>query len=182
MSALEIVDLDSVEILAVGGPVHGTGSAPAGDHWTSEQLREVADANRALAGELKPPATVGHANSDDPAVGWLENVRINEAGDKLLADVKHVPRKFAELVKAGAYRTRSVKLSRVTSQQTGRRFENVVTARGLAGVPRGLAARTDARTRTALKGAFWCSWLLHVPARLQALSVERCSLRFVRTD
>lgn len=129
MSALETVDLDGVEILSVGGPVHGTGSAAEGDYWTADALREIAEANRALAGELKPAATIGHG-SGDPAVGWLENVRINEDGSKLLADVKSVPRRFAELVKARAYRTRSVELSRVTSQRDGRRFEHVVT--GLA--------------------------------------------------
>lgn len=130
MSVLETVDLEGVEILAAGGPVHGQGSAPGGDVWTPEQLRELAAANRELAAELKPPATIGHPSSDAPAVGWLENLRVNAAGDKLLADVRRVPRKFAQLVKSGGYRHRSVELSRVTSQRTGRRFEHAVT--GLA--------------------------------------------------
>jgi hypothetical protein len=48
----------------------------------------------------------------------------------LLADVKAVPRRFAELIKAGAYTGRSVELSRLTSQRTGKRYDLVVS--GLA--------------------------------------------------
>lgn len=130
VNALETVDLDGVEILATGGPVHGRGSAPGGDTWTTEQLRELAKANADLAGELRPPAKLGHGESGDPAVGWLENIRINEDGSRLLADIKRVPRKVGELIRSGAYRGRSVELSSVTSQRTGRRFELAVS--GLA--------------------------------------------------
>lgn len=130
MSALETVDLDGIEILATGGPVHGRGSAAGGDSWTSEQLRELAKANSDLADELRPPAKLGHGDSGDPAVGWLENIRINEDGSRLLADVKSVPKRLADLIKAKAYRTRSVELSRVTSQRTGRRYDLAVS--GLA--------------------------------------------------
>lgn len=56
----------------------------------------------------------------------MENVRV--AGDGLLADVRAVPRKFAELVKAGAYTGRSVELSRMTSQRTGKKYDRVVSA------------------------------------------------------
>lgn len=133
MSALETVDLEGVEILAAGGPVHGRGSAPGGDTWTAEQLRELAKANQDLAGELRPPAKLGHGASSDPAVGWLENIRINEDGSRLLADVKSVPKKLSELIKSGAYRTRSVELSRVTSQRTGRKYDLAVSGLALLG-------------------------------------------------
>jgi phage I-like protein len=129
VTALATVDMPGVEILSVGGPVRGVGSPIGGDFYTRDQLRAMAAASAELAGELRPPAKIGHG-SDQPAVGWLDNVRMNEAGDKLLADVKHVPRRVADLIKAKAYRHRSVELSRYTSQRTGKRYELAVT--GLA--------------------------------------------------
>lgn len=51
-------------------------------------------------------------------------------GTKLLTDLTGVPRGFADLVKARAYRHRSVELSKVTSQKTGKTHPWVVT--GLA--------------------------------------------------
>lgn len=122
---LETVDLPGVEILAADVTIHGRGSPPGGDRYSIADLRSIADAHRELASELRPPAKIGH---DDygPAVGYLENVRVS--GTKLLADVKDVPRRFAELVNARAYHARSVELSRVTSQRTGARYPLVVSA------------------------------------------------------
>lgn len=140
-------DLVGVEILSVGGPVHGIGSPPEGDFWTLEELRGMAEADAELGDELLPPNKIGHpdaqtlvANSIDagdlplpedgelPAVGWLEDLRVE--GTKLLADVRHVPKIVADLIERGAWRTRSVELSTVTSQTSGKRYEWVVT--GLA--------------------------------------------------
>lgn len=129
MPELPTVDLVGVEILAVGGPVRGRGSAPGGDYVSRDDLRALAAADADLGAEVRPPARIGHEGGA-PAVGWLENVRLNDDGTKLLADIKRVPRQFAELVNAGAYRTRSVELGPLTSQRTGRRFEKVV--KGLA--------------------------------------------------
>lgn len=126
---MNTVDFDAVEILSVGGPVHGRGSVAGGDFYGRADLRAIAAANRDLAGELKPPAKIGHAG-DAPAVGWLENIRVNETGDKLLADVRRMPKGVASLIDVGAYRTRSVELSKVTSQVSGRTYELAVT--GLA--------------------------------------------------
>ncbi len=53
-------------------------------------LADLEEADRDLADELKPPAKLGHGG-DQPAVGWLENLRLNRAGTKLLADIKRVP-------------------------------------------------------------------------------------------
>ena len=132
---LETVDLDGVEILSTGGPIHGKGSPPAGDYWKPEDLRAMAEADAALHGELNPTAAVnppankvGHV--EQPAVGYLENLRVDKTGTRLLADVKRVPKKLGELIRSGAYRARSVELSKVTSQETGKTYEWVVT--GLA--------------------------------------------------
>jgi hypothetical protein len=122
---LETVDLNAIEILKVGGPVHGIGSAAGGDFITTSDLRALAEADAELGDEINPPAKIGHG-STDPAVGWVENLRLNADGSRLLADVKRVPRQVAELVRAGAYRTRSVELGRFTSQRTGRKYDQVV--------------------------------------------------------
>lgn len=123
--SLETVDLPAVEILAADVEIHGRGSPPGGDRYSVDDLQSIAQANRELAAELRPPAKVGH-ESGGPAVGYLENLRVS--GDKLVADLKDVPRKFAELVRARAFTGRSVELSKITSQRTGRRYPLVVSA------------------------------------------------------
>lgn len=132
MSALATVDLVGVEVFAAGGPFHGRNSPPSGDRWTRRELEEIAAANRELAGELKPPAKIGH-DSGAPAVGWLEGLHLNPEGTKLLADIKRVPRQLAELIRAGAYRTRSVELSKVTSQTTGKVYPWAVSGMAFLG-------------------------------------------------
>lgn len=135
------VDLDGVEILKAGGPIKGIGSPPDGDFYTAADLRAMAAANAELADEVQPPAKIGHfPRSGDPAVGWLENIRAD--GDRLIADVKKVPKKFAEIVKAGAYRTVSVELGRATSQSktnddgTPKVYETVVKGLAFLGAKR----------------------------------------------
>ncbi len=123
--SLETVDLDGVEILATGGPIHGQGSAAGGDYWTTADLRALAAADAELGDELQPPARLGH-RPEEPAVGWVENVRVNADGSRLLADVKKVPKRVAQLIRAGAYRTRSVELGKVRSQRTGKVYEQAV--------------------------------------------------------
>lgn len=139
MPDLETVDLVGVEILSTGGPVRAIGSPVGGDFWTPEQLRAMVDAARELGDELKAPARIGHrkmgeaaeaALRSSPAVGWLTNHRLNADGSKYLADIKRVPKRFADLIRAGAYRTRSSELSKYTSQKTGKNYDYVVS--GLA--------------------------------------------------
>jgi len=142
---LETVDLIGVEILSTGGPVHGVGSPPEGDFWTTDDLRAMAAADAELGDEIKPPNKLGHSDQQTllensglkppspgelPAIGWLENLRLNADGTKLLADVMSVPKTVADIITAGGYRTRSVELSKVTSQATGKVYDWVVT--GLA--------------------------------------------------
>lgn len=140
-------DLLGVEILSVGGPIHGVGSPPEGDFWSLDELRAMAEADAELGDELLPPNKIGHpdeqtlvrnsidagelpepADGELPAVGWLENLRVD--GQKLLADVKKVPTLVVDLIEKGAYRTRSVELAKVTSQRSGKTYDWVVS--GLA--------------------------------------------------
>lgn len=152
LGELETVDLPGIEILSSGGPYFGTGSPPEGDTFTDRDLQALADANTALAGQVKAPIKIGHGKaqrllrnsglasrtdlSDDeqPAAGWLENFRVS--GGKLVADARAVPRKIADLMQTGAFRSRSVEMARVTEQTptgAGRTFDSVVTALALLG-------------------------------------------------
>ncbi len=139
--ALPTVDLTDVEILRTGGPYRGVGSPEAGDHITEEHLEAMARNFADLRGEIDAPNKLGHiANQRDvtgpefldgsgaPALGWLDNVRRD--GDRLLADIKGVPEKFADLIRAGAYRKRSVEFLPTYTDRTGRAREWVLT--GLA--------------------------------------------------
>ena len=127
---LETVDLDGVDVLSAGGPYHGAGSPAGGDFYTEADLRKIAASHELLGPEIRPRNLVGHdprqpmlaasgLYGDDqlPAAGWLTNFRVD--GGKLRADVKRVPRKLADLIGVGAFRTRSVGIKKLTSQQTG---------------------------------------------------------------
>lgn len=128
--ALETVDLEGVDLLVAGGPYYGKGSPPEGDFFDEARLRAIVAANVALADELKPANKIGHskeqalaANSgyvvsdgEMPALGWIENVRYDEEAKRIRGDIRGVPKKFARLVEKGAWRTRSVEISKVTSQ------------------------------------------------------------------
>ena len=102
---LPTVDLPAVEIFA-----EGTWN---GDRYTGDDLQAMIDAFGKLG--FDPTVKAGHADGQDglnekeyrkifgaPALGYVS--RIYRRGSKLLADLKQVPRNFANLVKAGAYR------------------------------------------------------------------------------
>lgn len=143
---LETEDMLGVEIMATGGPIHGIGSPPEGDFWSADELRGMALADEELGDEIDPPVKIGHddkqtllansATSGDlplptdgelPAAGWLENVRTNDDGSRLLGDFMRVPKTIAKLIRAGAWRKRSVELSKVSSQKSDKVYDWVVT-------------------------------------------------------
>jgi hypothetical protein len=128
-------------------PVLRTGSPPEGDFFTKADLEQIAEQTNKLeqAASSPPPSKLGHSEEQRllnnsglpvgdelPAAGWLTNFRVEKIGGvwKLLADVKQVPAKLGQILASGGYRTRSVELSRVTSQVSGETYDGVVT--GLA--------------------------------------------------
>lgn len=108
------VDIAGVEILSVGS-WHGQGCPADGCTFTTDDLDKIVTAHNATVGTLRPPVKLGHDDDQKllqadgyPAAGWVTNVR--RTGEKLIADLVGVPKKIAELIDAGAYRTRSVEL------------------------------------------------------------------------
>lgn len=143
-----------VEIVRAGGPFFGTGSPAGGDFITTAQLDAAAAAFAALRDELRPPIKLGHNDAQDalkaegflasdgaPAAGWLDNLRRD--GERMLADFMGMPRVVADLVRAGAYRARSVELWRNYADISGKRHPMVITGVALLGAKlpavRGLA-------------------------------------------
>src|SRR5438128_5059607 len=123
MPALETVDLNGVEIMAANVQAFGSGGAPAGGETrTVDDLRRIAAASNAVIDEARPPNKLGHnaGGTEQPALGWLSGFRVD--GEKLLADVKAVPKKFADLIQAGSFRTRSPEVGAFRSQKSGKTY------------------------------------------------------------
>lgn len=122
---LETVDIAGVDIMTADERVFGTGSPPEGDVFTAEELQGLADRSNLHADALKPANKIGHSfeqrlastvgltPGEMPALGWLHNYRVApdaKGRTKVYVDIKAAPAKFAALVKAGAFRTRSPEL------------------------------------------------------------------------
>lgn len=139
-------DIERVEIVRAGGPYFGSGSAAGGDTVTLADLRAAADSFSALRDELWAPVKLGHNDQQDatredygglltgdgaPALGWLDNLRVEGAG--LYADLRRVPRRVADLIRAGAYRARSIEFWRGYRDRSGTRHPMVITGLALLG-------------------------------------------------
>lgn len=137
---LETVDLKGVELMVADVKAFGTGSKPGGDLYTRDDLARIAVSSNAVLDEARPANKIGHSpeqrlarasgltEGEMPALGWLNNFHVE--GDKLKADVRRVPKKFASMLKSGAFRTRSVEVGPFKSQTDGTVHDTVV--RGLA--------------------------------------------------
>lgn len=105
--SLETADLDGIEIFEVG--------TWNGRKFIEKDLDTIAGTFQETKSVMKPFVKIGHGedqrllrNDELPAAGWIENVR--RVGKKLLADFKKVPKRIGELIKVGAYRTRSAEI------------------------------------------------------------------------
>lgn len=155
MSDLATEDILGVELVRAGGPFRGQGSPAGGDYITTEQLGQAVASFNELRDELWPPVKLGHNNAQAalrhdghvhegappnpglfdtdgaPAAGWLDNLRVE--GGRLLADMRKVPATVAALVRAGAYRARSIEFWRGYTDASGKRHPFVVTGVALLG-------------------------------------------------
>jgi cation transport regulator ChaB len=106
---LETVDIDNVEILAVGK----WDASPKTVEFKKDDLKAIVDAFDELTANEKlnyePPAKLGHdegqklaQNDGFPAVGWVSALKM--VGDKLIATLSKVPKKVGEIIMAGGYK------------------------------------------------------------------------------
>lgn len=94
-------DLKGIEIFAAG--------EWNGDKYSVEDIDEIVSSFAETKDFLKPYIKLGH-NRDQrllkedglPAGGWIE--RLYRDGSKLIADIKSMPRKLADIVERGGYR------------------------------------------------------------------------------
>jgi hypothetical protein len=139
---LPTVDLEGVEIAAADVTVFGGGSPDGGDTYSVADLEKIAEASNAVCEDLRPPVKIGHDKSqrllrasglwgEQPRSGTLRNFRV--VGDKLVTDVKGMPRKLADLARSGAFRMRSMELGPARSQRTNTTYPSVVKALALLG-------------------------------------------------
>jgi Skp family chaperone for outer membrane proteins len=98
---LDTYDINDIEIFQTG--------KWNGDTYTDEDFKQTVQYNKEHK-EIKPFFKLGHSNelhgnfyySDKvPAIGWIKNLR--KAGDKLIADIKHIPKYVYELLKTRGY-------------------------------------------------------------------------------
>ncbi|HMN49564.1 MAG TPA: hypothetical protein PKD67_10530 [Ignavibacteriaceae bacterium] len=67
-----------------------------------------------IAGSYDPqqheaPIVIGHPETNAPAYGWID--KLKRIGDRLIAFPKQVSNEFAELVKSGAFKKRSISIT-----------------------------------------------------------------------
>lgn len=133
---LETGDLKGVEILAVGTWTTMQGKKVT---FTKDDLQAIVDTFNELSDRVKPYFKLGHEDDAKqelltgyPSMGWLTNLRVK--GDKLVTDIKKIPKKIVSLIEAGSYRRISAEVARGwTDATTGKVHEMVLTAAGLLG-------------------------------------------------
>ena len=127
MAQLRTEDFDNQEIFSIG--------KWNGDEYSAADLDAMVDAFGKVG--FRPPVKLGHSDAEKflkdeglPAAGWVENLR--RVGDKLFADFKKVPGKIADLIKAGAWRTKSCEIY-WDIEDNGKKFPRVLKAVSLLG-------------------------------------------------
>lgn len=106
LSDLQTVDIQDVPIFRVG--------EHKGRMWSDDIVDGfVRSTNRALE-HMKPYVKLGHNPEQKladgyPSLGWLYNLR--KVGDTVFTDIRDVPKKLADIVKAKGYRRVSIELT-----------------------------------------------------------------------
>ncbi len=75
--------------------------------WTEEDLNRIA-AKYNEQKEHEAPLVIGHPEINHPAYGWVENLKVE--GGKLLAKAAQIVPEFAEAIKTGLFKKRSISL------------------------------------------------------------------------
>lgn len=121
---LETEDFPDVRIFEAGTWVGMSGKETT---YTLDDLEQIARDFNALEKQnaIEAPVKLGHDDGQPllktdglPAAGWLSNYRVK--GKFLLADLKQVPKKIAQLIRAGGYRRVSAEIVRNFKSATGK--------------------------------------------------------------
>jgi len=92
-----------IEIFRIGGH---TDSAGFTRDWTLKDLEKIASSYNPQ--EHEAPIVIGHPETDSPAYGWIEALKVE--GEKLLAKPGQLVEQFKDWVKKGLYKKVSIAL------------------------------------------------------------------------
>jgi cation transport regulator ChaB len=101
---------------------------------TDEDLDNIVNGTNEIIDKLKPKVKLGHDDKQEllqksglPAGGWI--TKLKKVGNKILVDIKEVPKVLYELIKNGAYkRVSSEILYDYTEPSTKKRYAKVLSA------------------------------------------------------
>jgi cation transport regulator ChaB len=101
---------------------------------TDEDLDNIVNGTNEIIDKLKPKVKLGHDDKQEllqksgyPAGGWI--TKLKRAGNKILVDIKEVPKVLYDLIKNGAYkRISSEILYDYTEPSTKKKYEKVLSA------------------------------------------------------
>jgi len=92
-----------IEIFRTGTHTDSSGKTKT---WTEKDLDQVVQKYNPAGHEA--PIVIGHPKENDPAFGWIEGLK--REGSLLLAKAKQVVPEFADMVKKGLFKKRSMSL------------------------------------------------------------------------
>jgi len=133
MADLPTENIEGVELIHTGTFDASTGRVKI----TAGMLGEIVESYKRLKEKFHAPVKIGHGDDDNmvskgmPACGWVENLRVK--GKTLVGDLMAVPSKLADLIRSGAYRSRSVEIRPEFDGPDGKTYENVLTGVALLG-------------------------------------------------
>jgi len=119
-------ELKDVEVFGIG--------VWKGNKITGEDLDNIVSGTNEIIDKLKPKVKLGHDDKQVllqktglPAGGWI--TKLKRAGDKILVDIKEVPKVLYQLIKNGAYkRISSEILANYTEPSTKKIYKKVLSA------------------------------------------------------
>ena len=119
-------ELTDVEVFGIG--------TWKGNKITSEDIDNIVNGTNEIIDKLKPRVKLGHNDRQDllrktglPAGGWI--TKLKRVGDKILVNIKEVPKVLYQLIKNGAYkRISSEILYDYTEPSTKKKYAKVLSA------------------------------------------------------
>jgi len=119
-------ELKDIEVFGIG--------TWKGNKITDKDLDDIVNGTNEIIDKLKPKVKLGHDDKQAllqrtglPAGGWI--TKLKRAGDKILVDIKEVPKVLYQLIKNGAYkRISSEILAGYTEPSTKKKYNKVLSA------------------------------------------------------